>query len=384
MKNITILGSTGSIGKQALNVIKNLNEEFNLIGISANTNIDILIEQAKLYKPKYICIVDENYKPDLINALGPGEFEILSGRDGLLELSRNNEADILLNALVGADGMEPTINAIKSGIDIALSNKESLVMAGEIINKLLIANNVNLNPVDSEHSAIWQCLVGENANQIDKIILTGSGGPFRTLDFSKFRRIKKEQALKHPNWSMGNKITIDSSTMMNKGLEVIEAYWLFNVSIEQITIVVHPESIIHSMVEFIDGSIKAQLGLPSMEIPIQYALTYPNHVVTKNKRLDLTKLKTLNFEKPNLEKFKCIKLAYEAIKSGGSSPVVLNVANDMLVAGFLNDRLQYLDIPNFIQDALNEHEFIKDITLDDISYLTNWTKKYIKEKINAN
>ena len=384
MKNITILGSTGSIGRQALNVIKNLNEEFNLIGISANTNIDVLIEQAKLYKPKYICIVDENYKPDLINALGVGEFEILSGRDGLLELSRNNEADILLNALVGADGMEPTINAIKSGIDIALSNKESLVMAGEIINKLLIANKVNLNPVDSEHSAIWQCLVGENANQIDKIILTGSGGPFRTLDFSKFRRIKKEQALKHPNWSMGNKITIDSSTMMNKGLEVIEAYWLFNVSIDQITIVVHPESIIHSMVEFIDGSIKAQLGLPSMEIPIQYALTYPNHVVTKNKRLDLTKLKTLNFEKPDLEKFKCIKLAYEAIKSGGSFPVVLNVANDMLVEGFLNDRLQYLDIPNFIQDALNEHEFIQNITLDDINYLTNWTKKYIKEKINAN
>ena len=384
MKNITILGSTGSIGKQALNVIKNLNEEFNLIGISANTNIDILIEQAKLYKPKYICIVDENYKPNLINALGPGEFEILSGRDGLLELSRNNEADILLNALVGADGMEPTINAIKSGIDIALSNKESLVMAGEIINKLLIANNVNLNPVDSEHSAIWQCLVGENANQIDKIILTGSGGPFRTLDFSKFRRIKKEQALKHPNWSMGNKITIDSSTMMNKGLEVIEAYWLFNVSIDQITIVVHPESIIHSMVEFIDGSIKAQLGLPSMEIPIQYAFTYPNHVVTKNKRLDLTKLKTLNFEKPDLKKFKCIKLAYEAIKAGGSFPVVLNVANDMLVESFLNDRLQYLDIPNFIQDALNEHEFIQNITLDDINYLTNWTKKYIKEKINAN
>ena len=384
MKNITILGSTGSIGRQALNVIKNLNEEFNLIGISANTNIDVLIEQAKLYKPKYICIVDENYKSDLINALGTGEFEILSGRDGLLELSRNNEADILLNALVGADGMEPTINAIKSGIDIALSNKESLVMAGEVINKLLIAHNVNLNPVDSEHSAIWQCLVGENANQIDKIILTGSGGPFRTLDFSKFRRIKKEQALKHPNWSMGNKITIDSSTMMNKGLEVIEAYWLFNVSIDQITIVVHPESIIHSMVEFIDGSIKAQLGLPSMEIPIQYALTYPNHVVTKNKRLDLTKLKTLNFEKPDLEKFKCIKLAYEAIKAGGSFPVVLNVANDMLVEGFLNDRLQYLDIPNFIQDALNEHEFIQNLTLDDINYLTNWTKKYIKEKINVN
>ena len=384
MKNITILGSTGSIGVQALNVINNLREEFNLIGISANKNVALLAKQAKLYKPKYVCISDDRYKTDLVAALDSNKFKILSGRDGLLELSQNNEADIMLNALVGPDGMEPTINAINSGINIALSNKESLVMAGEIINKALKDNDVQLNPVDSEHSAIWQCLVGEKYHQINKIILTGSGGPFRTKNLSEFSSIKKEEALKHPNWSMGNKITIDSSTMMNKGLEVIEAYWLFNIDISKISIVVHPESIIHSMVEFVDGSIKAQLGVPSMEIPIQYALTYPNHIQIDNERLDLTELGRLNFEKPDLEKFRCIKLAYQAIREGGSCPVVLNVANDILVENFLNDRIQYLDIPNFIEEALDKHEFIKNLTLDDINYLTMWTKNYIERRINVN
>ena len=384
MKNITILGSTGSIGVQALNVIDNLKNDFNLIGISANKNISLLVKQAILYKPKYICISDESYREDLISALGKNKFEILSGRTGLLELSQNNEADIMLNALVGADGMEPTINAINSGINIALSNKESLVMAGDLINKALDDNNVQLNPVDSEHSAIWQCLVGENQKEIDQIILTGSGGPFRTKDLSEFNLITKEQALKHPNWSMGNKITIDSSTMMNKGLEVIEAYWLFNVDISQINIVIHPESIIHSMVEFVDGSIKAQLGVPSMEIPIQYALTYPNHIRKNNKRLDLAELGSLNFEKPDFKKFKCITLAYQSIKEGGSFPVVLNVANDTLVENFLNDKIKYLDIPSLIEKALDNHEFIPNLNLDDINYLTDWTKKYIKEIINAN
>jgi len=384
MKNITILGSTGSIGVQALNVINNLRGEFNLIGISANKNVALLAKQAKLYKPKYVCISDDRYKADLVAALDLNKFKILSGRDGLLELSQNNEADIMLNALVGHDGMEPTINAINSGINIALSNKESLVMAGAIINKALKDNDVQLNPVDSEHSAIWQCLAGEKYHQINKIILTGSGGPFRTKNLSEFSSIKKEEALKHPNWSMGNKITIDSSTMMNKGLEVIEAYWLFNIDISKISIVVHPESIIHSMVEFVDGSIKAQLGVPSMEIPIQYALTYPNHIQIDNERLDLTELGRLNFEKPDLEKFRCIKLAYQAIREGGSCPVVLNVANDILVENFLNDRIQYLDIPNFIEEALDKHEFIKNLTLDDINYLTMWTKNYIERRINVN
>ena len=257
MKNITILGSTGSIGVQALEVITNIKEEFNLIGISANKNVDLLIHQAKTYNPKYVCIADNNYKDVLVDALDSNEFKILSGRDGLLELSQNDNADIILNALVGSDGMEPTISAITAGINVALSNKESLVMAGKIINKQLKKHKVQLYPVDSEHSAIWQCLAGEKKEQVNRIILTGSGGPFRIKNISEFKTITKEEALKHPNWSMGNKITIDSSTMMNKGLEVIETYWLFNIDVEKISIVIHPESIIHSMVEFLDGSIKA-------------------------------------------------------------------------------------------------------------------------------
>ncbi len=382
MKNITILGSTGSIGVQALNVISSNEDRFNLIGISANKNIDLLIQQAKLYNPKYVCIVDESYKEKLYQSLNSKKYKILSGRDGLLELSSIDDADIMLNALVGSDGMEPTIAAINSGINIALSNKESLVMAGDIINKRLDVMNVDLYPVDSEHSAIWQCIVGEEEKTINKLILTGSGGPFRTKKISEFNTIKKEDALKHPNWSMGNKITIDSATMMNKGLELIEAYWLFNLEIENIDIIVHPESIIHSMVEFIDGSVKAQLGVPSMEIPIQYALTYPERLLSNCEKLDLIKLKSLNFEKPDLIKFKCIDLAYKAIKHGGSYPVVLNVANDILVEYFLSDKIQFLDIPNIIEETLSTHDFIKDITLDDINYLKGWTQQYIKEEIH--
>ena len=382
MKNIIILGSTGSIGVQALEVINNHKDKFNLIGISANENVELLAKQAKLYNPKYVCITNEKHKQTLYNLLDLKKYNLLSGREGLLDLSIINDADIMLNALVGADGMEPTLNAINAGINIALSNKESLVMAGDIINKRLDAMSVNLHPVDSEHSAIWQCIVGEKNEQINKIILTGSGGPFRTRIVSDFDTIKKEDALKHPNWSMGSKITIDSSTMMNKGLELIEAYWLFPLSLDKIDIVIHPESIIHSMVEFSDGSVKAQLGVPSMEIPIQYALTYPERLYSNCEKLDLTKIKSLNFEKPDLEKFRCIDLAYQSIKKGGSCPVVLNVANDILVDCFLNDKISFLDIPNIIEGTLESHEFIKDISLDDIAHLTVWTKEYIRGKIN--
>jgi len=382
MKNIIILGSTGSIGVQALRIIDNHKDKFNLVGISANENVELLIEQAKLYNPKHVCIANKKFKTTLDKSLNKKDYNILFGRSGLLELSKNNDADIILNALVGSIGMEPTINAINAGINVALSNKESLVMAGSIINKRLKAMNVNLYPVDSEHSAIWQCLVGEDNKEINKLILTGSGGPFRIKKMSEFNSIRKEQALKHPNWSMGSKITIDSSTMMNKGLEVIEAYWLFNIGIEKISIVIHPESIIHSMVEFVDGSIKAQLGIPSMEIPIQYALTYPKRFKSKCAQLDLTKIKNLNFEKPDLEKFKCIKLAYEAITKGGSCPVVLNVANDILVDSFLNDKINFLDIPNVIEQVLDKHDFINSLELEDINYLTDWTKQYIKDSIH--
>ena len=384
MKNITILGSTGSIGVQALNVISNHREQFNLIGISANQNVDLLIKQAKLYNPKYVCIVDEKHKKTLSDSLGSMDCKILYGRDGLLELASNDDANILLNALVGSVGMEPTIKAINAGINIALSNKESLVMAGELINKRLDAMNVNLYPVDSEHSAIWQCLIGEENKQIKKLILTGSGGPFRTKKISDFNTITKEEALQHPNWSMGNKITIDSATMMNKGLELIEAYWLFDIDIDNISILIHPESIIHSMVEFIDGSIKAQLGIPSMEIPIQYALTYPDRLYSNCESLDLTRVKSLNFEKPDLEKFRCIDLAYQSIKKGGSYPVVLNVANDILVNNFLNNKINFLDIPLLIEEALDKHNNIETLKLEDINYLMDWTKTYMEGKINDN
>ena len=382
MKNIIILGSTGSIGVQALEVIENHKDKFNIVGISANQNVELLIEQAKKHNPKYVCIADEGHSETLNNALKAKDFKILYGREGLLELSKNDSADIMLNALVGSDGMEPTINAIKSGVNIALSNKESLVMAGELINEQLKIMDVNLYPVDSEHSAIWQCLVGEKEKEINKLILTGSGGPFRTKSISEFHSITREEALKHPNWSMGNKITIDSATMMNKGLELIEAYWLFDVDLKDISILIHPESIIHSMVEFVDGSIKAQLGVPSMEIPIQYALTYPNRFKSNCKQLDLSVINSLNFEKPDLDKFKCIRLAHHAIKIGGSCPVVLNVANDILVSKFLNNKITFLDIPRVIEDVLEKHDFIKKINFDDISYLMHWTKEYIKESIH--
>jgi len=290
---------------------------------------------------------------------------------------------LVMNSLVGAAGMEPTICTVEAGVDVALSNKESLVMAGGIINDLIKQYSGKLFPVDSEHSAIWQCLSGEKNNQINKVLLTGSGGPFRNKPLSEFTHITRKEALQHPNWDMGNKITIDSATMMNKGLEVIEAYWLFGVTSNQIDIVVHPESIIHSMVEFVDGSIKAQLGVPDMKIPIQYSLTYPHHSPANWENLDLVKMGTLHFEKPDLEKFPCIRLAYEALEKGGSSPIVLNVANDNVVAAFLDGFIPFTQIPILIEDAINKHDWISNPDLEAISKLSNWTSQFIHEQITT-
>ena len=299
----------------------------------------------------------------------------------MLETAGRDDVDLTLNGLVGAAGMEPTIEAIKSGVDVALSNKESIVMAGEMINNLLSKYSCNLFPVDSEHSAIWQCLKGEDTKQIKRIILTGSGGPFRTKPIEEFSQITRKEALQHPNWKMGNKITIDSATMMNKGLEVIEAFWLFGVKSSQIDIVVHPESIIHSMVEFVDGSIKAQLGVPDMKIPIQYALTYPRHSPSDWEGLDLTSIGKLHFEKPNIEKFSCIRLAYEALEKGGTAPVVLNIANDIVVAAFLNEHIKFIDIPILIEDAISQHELSDSPDIEAIFHLSKWTTKYIQDQI---
>ncbi len=379
MKRLSILGSTGSIGTQTLDVVQKLSGDFKVVYLSAHSNAELLIKQAKAYNPQAVCIGDDT-KVDMVRS-SLSEVEVLSDRSGLLELAQRGDVDIMVNGLVGADGMQPTVNAITAGVDVALSNKESLVMAGDYINSILEKHDVNLYPVDSEHSAIWQCLVGEKMDQVNRLILTGSGGPFRTTDINEFASITKAQALKHPNWSMGNKITIDSATMMNKGLEVIEAHWLFNMSADDIDIVVHPQSIIHSMVEFVDGSVKAQLGLPDMKIPIQYAITYPHHADVCWETMDLTQIGTLTFEEPNLKKFRCIQLAYDALRAGGSHPIVLNVANDTVVYAFLADKIKFVDIPILIEDAITAHPHISHPNLDDITELTTWTQNYIKGRI---
>tara|TARA_B100000925_G_C21985478_1_gene464336 strand:+ start:456 stop:1610 length:1155 start_codon:yes stop_codon:yes gene_type:complete len=384
MKKITILGSTGSIGESALSVIDNFNDQFRVMGLSANKNSKLLVEQVKKYQPKFVSIIDNNAADLVEEQLSSFDVKILKGREGLLELASYENIDLLLNALVGSAGMEPTIKAIQSKVDVALSNKESLVMAGSIINDLAIRNRVKIFPVDSEHSAIWQCLTGEDNKEINKIILTGSGGPFRTLPIEEFNTITLEQALNHPNWDMGNKITIDSATMMNKGLEVIEAYWLFNLPTEKIEIVIHPQSIIHSMVEFKDKSIKAQLGLPDMKIPIQYALTYPSHHEADWKELDLTEIHSLTFEKPDFKKFPCMKLAFDALAAGGTAPAVLNVANEQAVYKFLNKEISFNDIPKIIEMACEKHELVSAPSLDEILNIEIWATDFVKSYHSKN
>ena len=381
MKKIGILGSTGSIGTQALDIIRE-SSNFKIEYLTAHSNVELLVEQTKEFKPKTICIVDESKFSEIKNYLIGMEVEILSGYKELIELSSRDNLDLLLNALVGYSGMEPTLRAVEQGVDVALANKESLVVGGSIIKNKMNDSGAKIFPVDSEHSAIWQCLIGENDYEIDKLILTGSGGPFRTLNITKFNTINKKQALKHPNWSMGKKITIDSATMMNKGLEVIEAYWLFNLPINKIKIVIHPQSIIHSMVEFIDGSIKAQLGVPNMTIPIHFALNYPNRTINNKFRFDFMNTPNLTFEKPDLNKFKCIKLAYQALESGESYPIVLNVANDLCVDRFLNDKILFTDIPYYIEKALSQHNNCKITDIDSIFNIINDTQKFIIKELD--
>ena len=375
-KKITILGSTGSIGVNALNVINNL--EIDIVGLSANTNSQLLIEQAKKFQPESVSIVDEDAYLIVKDALKNTSIDVLCGKNGLLEISSRGDVDLVLNAIVGSSGMLPTVYAIRAGADIALSNKESLVMAGKIIERERKKANVNIFPVDSEHSAIWQCLVGESKEEVKRLILTGSGGPFREKKISTFKDIKPEDALKHPNWEMGKKITIDSASMMNKGLEVVEAVWLFEMDPQKVDIVVHPQSIIHSMVEFDDTSVKAQLGLPDMKIPIQYALSYPNHIKTNWEPLDLVKIKSLTFESVNYERFPCIKLAYESLARGGTSSSVLNVANEQAVYRFLKKEIGFMEIPKLIEIAMDNHDWTEDPSIDDILSLEDWTTNFVK------
>ena len=373
---LSILGSTGSIGENTLRVADNLGQKFDITYLTANKNSDKLIAQAKKYTPKAVAIIDKEAGKKVSSAL-QDNIEVLIGREGLLELAGRDDVDIVMNGLVGSAGMEPTLRSIEAGVNVALSNKESLVMAGSIIETAKKKSGAALFPVDSEHSAIWQCLAGEEIGNVRKIILTGSGGPFRTRDIYTFKDITPEEALHHPNWNMGNKITIDSATMMNKGLEVIETRWLFGLLADEIDIVIHPQSIIHSMVEFVDKSVKAQLGVPDMKIPIQYALTYPRRSSANWEELDLIKSGQLTFEEPDLKKFPCIKLAYEALRAGGSTPAVLNVANEQAVYRFLDGEIKFTEIPAIIEKACANHHYISEPTLEDLLALELWATEFV-------
>jgi 1-deoxy-D-xylulose-5-phosphate reductoisomerase len=375
-KKLSILGSTGSIGVNSLLVVDNLAPRFDITYLTAYKNSDRLIAQAKKYAPKAVAIIDEEAGKKVRAALND-PIEVLTGRSGLLELAGRDDVDIVMNGLVGSAGMEPTLKAIEAGVDVALSNKESLVMAGSIIELAKQKSGATIFPVDSEHSAIWQCLAGEEMTDVKKIILTGSGGPFRTKDINSFKDITREEALRHPNWDMGNKITIDSATMMNKGLEVIETRWLFGLGADEIEIVIHPQSIIHSMVEFADRSVKAQLGVPDMKIPIQYALTYPRHSSASWGQLNLVKYGKLTFEEPDYEKFPCIKLAYEALRAGGSTPAVLNVVNEQAVYRFLEGEIKFTAIPTIIEKACANHHYIANPTLIDLLELELWATDFV-------
>ena len=377
MKKIGILGSTGSVGSQALKIIGSNLDKFELVFISAYQNKGKLINQINQYKPKYACIANSNKEDynELIKL--DNNVKVLNDKDSLMDLC-DLDVDLIVNAISGYKGLFLSEKIIKNKIDIALSNKESIVQAGEILTKLAKKNNTNIFPVDSEHSAIWQCLMGEKKENIKRIILTGSGGPFRKLTKNNFDKITKKDALNHPNWSMGNKITIDSATMMNKGFEVIEAHWLFEIKYSNIDIVIHPESIIHSMIEFIDGSIKAQLSIPTMIIPIQFALTYPERIINNDISFNFLDNNSFTFEKPDMNKFRCIKLAYEAGNSKGTYPTVLNVANDLAVDLFLKEKIQFLDIEKIIEKALNWHNNISNPDMNDIKNTMHLTENYIE------
>ena len=379
MKKIAILGSTGSIGTQTLDVVR-ANGDIEVLGISAGRNIRKLEEQVREFSPRLVAVWDENAAKDLADKIKDTDTKVVSGMDGLLELAAMPGTEILVTAIVGMLGIRPTIEAIRAGKDIALANKETLVTAGHLIMPMAKEYGVQILPVDSEHSAIFQSLQGNKMNSIHKILLTASGGPFRGKKREELTGIQVEDALKHPNWEMGQKITIDSSTMVNKGLEVIEAKWLFDVSVDQIQVVVQPQSIIHSMVEYEDGAVIAQLGTPDMKLPIQYALYYPERRYLPGDRLDFSTLSQITFEKPDMETFYGLKLAYEAGRKGGSLPTVFNAANERAVAMFLGRQIAYLEIPEIISACMENHKNIADPTVEEILKTERETYEFIKNR----
>lgn len=384
MKKISILGVTGSIGTQTLDVLRFHKDAFKLVGITANRNIELTLDIIKEFSPKYVAINHrESYEKllELVNKEGL-DCEVIYGMEGLVKVATLDEVDIVVTSVVGMIGLKPTVEAIRNGKDIALANKETLVVAGELVMREAKERGVKILPVDSEHSAIFQSLQGNYHNKIDKILLTASGGPFRGFTLEDLNEVTPEKALKHPKWNMGQKISIDSSTLMNKGLEVIEAHWLFNCPYEDIEVVVHPQSIIHSMVQYTDGAIIAQLGVPDMKLPIQYALNYPKRGENISEKLDLFKIRELTFEKPDLNTFKCLKLAYEAGEKGKLMPTILNGANEVCVELFLNKKITYLKIPEIIEECMNKFDYKKEVTLENVINLDSEVRQYIYEKYN--
>ena len=382
-KHVAILGSTGSIGTQALDVIQAHPDKFEVEVLTAQNNADLLIAQAIQFQPNAVVIVNESLYPQVKEALFSHGIKVFTGEKALAEVVQMDSIDVVLTALVGYSGLIPTIHAIHSGKQIALANKETLVVAGELITALAREKGVNIYPVDSEHSAIFQCLVGEFHNPIEKLILTASGGPFRGKDREALLQVTKAQALKHPNWDMGAKITIDSASLMNKGLEVIEAKWLFGVRKDQIEVVVHPQSIIHSLIQFEDGSIKAQLGLPDMRIPIQFALSYPDRLKADFPRFDFSKYPNLTFEQPDMKTFRNLQLAFDALEKGGNMPCILNAANEVVVAAFLRDEIGFLEMSDIIEETMGRVDFVKQPGLEDYIATDSLSRKVTEALIKS-
>lgn len=364
-KQIAILGSTGSIGTQALEVVSEHPDLFEVYALTANNQVDLLVEQVHKYMPEVVVIANEQKYPELKEALEDLPVKVWAGHEAIAQVVQSGPIDLVLTAMVGYSGLRPTIQAIRANKAIALANKETLVVGGELITRLANEYKVPVLPVDSEHSAIFQCLAGEWNNPVEKVLLTASGGPFRNQSLKELAVVTKEQALKHPNWTMGAKVTIDSASLMNKGFEMIEAKWLFGLKPEQVQVVVHPQSVIHSMVQFEDGSVKAQLGVPSMKLPIAYAFSYPSRLKSKLPRLDFNQYGTLTFEEPDMERFRNLAFAYEAIRKGGNMPCIMNAANEVVVAAFLNDRIGFLQMSDVIEKTMEKASFILNPSYED-------------------
>lgn len=381
-KQIAILGSTGSIGTQALQVIEEHPDLYEAYVLTANNRVELLIEQARKFRPEAVVIANEDKYPQLKEALSDLPVKVYAGMEAICQIVESGPIDIVLTAMVGYAGLRPTMNAIRAGKVIALANKETMVVAGELVNALASQYRTPILPVDSEHSAIFQCL--EVNNPLEKIILTASGGPFRTFTMEQLQKVTKEQALKHPNWSMGAKITVDSASMMNKGFEVIEAKWLFGLQPKQIEVVVHPQSVIHSMVEFEDGAVKAQLGVPDMRLPIQYAFSYPNRIRSSFDRLDFLKCNSLTFEAPDTQRFRNLALAYEALNQGGNMPCIVNAANEVVVAAFLKDQISFLGMSEVIEKSMQRVPFIQTPTYEDYVSTDAETRRIAAEMVINN